>query len=130
MGKFLSVAKAWLGDSSGRHPLFAAALVTVACVLAADQRPWSGLAAAVVAGWLGTACATWRRGIAWLAFGIIAAGVFILRDNARQTAEETLLALPGGIEAAILLEDGRGGGRVWSAPAVLSGGVHAGRARV
>jgi ComEC/Rec2-related protein len=126
MATFLSVAKTWLKDSSGRHPLFAAALVTVACVLDADARPWLGLAAALVAGCLGTACSTWCRGLVWLTCGIIATGVFMMRDHTRRMAEETLLALPGGPMEARLLEDGRGGGRTWSAPAVLLEGGHSG----
>jgi ComEC/Rec2-related protein len=126
MGKCVSVVRAWLENSSGRHPLFAAALVTVACVLAADTEPWLGLAAVAISALVGRACASWRRGFAWLVCGIIAAGVFTLRNNARRMAEETLTALPGGPAEARLLEDGRGGGRAWSAPAVLRGGSHAG----
>jgi ComEC/Rec2-related protein len=126
MGKSMSVAKAWLKNSSGRHPLFTAALVTVACVLAAQSQPWLGLAAAGILALLGTASASWRRGVAWLLCGGIAAGVFTMRNNARRMAEETLTALPGGLAEAGLLEDGRGGGRIWSAPAVLRSGGHAG----
>ena len=126
MGKSLSVVKAWTRDSTGRHPLFAAALVTVACVIAADAMSWLGLAAAVISALLGTACATWRRGLAWFVCGGLAAGVFTMRTNARRMAEETLMALPGGVMEARLLEDGRGGGRIWSAPAVLRSGGHAG----
>lgn len=122
MGKFLSVAKTWLKDASGRHPLFAAALVTVACVLAADASPWLGLAAPLVAAWLGTACSSWRRALAWLSCGIITTGVFMMRDNARRMAEKTLLALPGGPMEARLMEDGRGGDKIWAAPAILLDG--------
>ncbi len=126
MGKCVSVAKVWLSDSSGRHPLFAAALVTVACVLAAETEPWLGLAVAGILALLGTARASWRRGMAWLLCGALAAGVFTMRNNARRIAEETLTTLPGGPMEARLLEDGRGGGRIWSAPAVLRSGNHAG----
>lgn len=126
MGKSQSMVKEWLRNASGRYPLFAAALVTVACVLAAEAEPWLGLAAAGVMALLGTACGSWRRGLAWLACGALAAGVFTARKNTRRLAEETLMALPGGRTEARLLEDGRGGGPFWSAPAVLRGGDHAG----
>jgi competence protein ComEC len=120
------MAKTWLRNSSGRHPLFAAALVTVACVLAANVIPWMGLATAGIFALLGTACSSWRRGMAWLVCGGLAAGVFTVRNNTRRMAEETLMALPGGVMESRLLEDGRGGGRVWSAPAVLRRSDHAG----
>jgi ComEC/Rec2-related protein len=126
MGKFLSMVKAWLLGSSGRHPLFATALVTVACVLAAETEPWLGLAAAGVMALLGAVCGSWRRGLAWFVCGALAAGVFTTRNNARRMAEETLMTLQGCRMEARLLEDGRGGGQFWSAPAVLRGGGHTG----
>jgi ComEC/Rec2-related protein len=126
MGKSLSVVKAWLAHAGGRHPLFAAALVTMACVIAAEISPWLALAVTGACTLSGAACVSWRAGLAWLLCGAIAAGVFTLRNDARRMAEETLLALPGGQAEARLLEDGRGGGEIWSAPAVLRGGGHAG----
>jgi ComEC/Rec2-related protein len=126
MGKSLSVVKAWLRNSAGRHPLFAAALVTVACVLAAESGPWSALAAAGISAMLGAAISSWRAGMAWCLCGTLAAGGFMLRNESQQMAEQTLVALTGGVAEARLLEDGGGGGMVWSAPAVLRGGQYAG----
>lgn len=126
MARFRSLAARWLRVCCDRHPLFASALVTVAAVLAAELQPWCGFAAAGALGMLGAACGSWRRGLAWLACGAVAAGVFTSRTSARQMAEEKLLALPGGLMEARLMEDGRGGGRAWAATARLRGGDHHG----
>ena len=46
MGRCMTAVRTWLRDVCGRHPLFAAALVTVAAVAAADADPlWGALAA-------------------------------------------------------------------------------------
>jgi len=122
MGKLMSVAGTWLRGSSARHPMFAAALVTVVSVLAAEVMPWLGFAMALLCAVLGAACGSWRRGLAWLCCGMLAASVFVSRKHTQRIAEETLIALGGDTVEARLLEDGRGGGTLWSAPAVLRSG--------
>ncbi len=126
MGNKGSAAGAWLRLFSGRHPMFAAAVVAVASVAAADAWPWCGLAAAVFFAVLGVACGSWQRGLVWLACGATAAGVFIWRGTAQEAAGQALMALPGTVMEARLLEDGRGSGRYWAAPARLLSGTHAG----
>ena len=122
MGTSLSVARGWLRDSSARHPMFAAALVSVASVIAADVSPWLGFLIAGVFALIGMAYASRWRGMAWFICGGIAAVVFVSRAHTQQLAEKNLLAQEGGTMEAYLLADGRGSGMTWSAPAKLRGG--------
>jgi len=122
MEKHLSMTGAWLRDFSGRHPMFAAAVVAAACVLAADAHLWWGFLAAAVFALTATACGAWARGLAWLVCGGIAVGVFAWRDGSRARAEAEFALAQGTWLEARLLEDGRGRGRYWAAPArVLDG---------
>ena len=83
MRKIASGMSGWVRGCCGRHPLFAAALVAAACVSAADQQLWAGLAAAGVLGAAGAAIAGWRSGLAWALCGWLAAGGMAWRDGAR-----------------------------------------------
>jgi len=122
MRKIASGMSGWVRGCCGRHPLFAAALVAAACVSAADQQLWAGLAAAGVLGAAGAAIAGWRSGLAWALCGWLAAGGMAWRDGARQAAERELLGSAGGWARASLQQDGQGNGRHWSAPACLLAG--------
>ena len=66
--------------------MFAAALVTVASVIAADVWPWLGFVTAVILGLLGMICASRRRGLAWLVCGGLATGIFVSRANTQRLA--------------------------------------------
>jgi ComEC/Rec2-related protein len=110
------------GGFCGRHPLFAAALVAVACVAAAELRfGWVWPLAILLA-----ALGGWLRGpktaLAWLACGMAAAIVLHVRTTGRKSLETRLLGSPGGVRTARLLEDPRGGGILWNATARLRGG--------
>lgn len=126
MENSVSMSGAWLWDFSRRHPLFAAALVAVACVLAADVHAWWGLAVAAACALTAAGCGVWRHGLAWLVCGGIAVGVFTWRDGSRARAEAEFAIAPGAFLEARLLEDGRKGGRYWAAPARLLDGPQAG----
>ncbi|MEY3895383.1 MAG: hypothetical protein RLZZ214_902, partial [Verrucomicrobiota bacterium] len=122
MGKVRSSTRKFCG----RHPLFLAALVAAGCVLAAD---WKWSAGLVLAGLLGTAggwVKHWRVGLAWLACGGIAVGVFTWRNEARKAEERALLQSVGGEMRGRVLKDGKGGGGYWVAPAMLLTGPQAG----
>lgn len=126
MGRCITAARIWLRDSCGRHPLFAAALVTVAGVAGADGDPrWGALAVALCAT-AGLICCGWRHALAWLLCGGLAVGVFSWRERAREHAQTELLDSSGGGTNARVLEDGRGSERYWNAPARIIGGSHAG----
>lgn len=122
MGKAISMTGAWLCALSRRHPLFVAALVAVACVLAADAHAWWGLVVAAACALTASACGAWRHGLSWLVCGGIAVGVFTWRDGTRARAEAEFANTPAAILKARLLEDGRKGGRYWAAPARLLDG--------
>jgi ComEC/Rec2-related protein len=122
----MTAVRTWLRDICGRHPLFAAALVTVAAVAAADADPlWGALAVALCAT-AGLVGCGWRHALAWLLCGGLAAGVFTWREDARERAEVEMLASRGGWTTARVLEDGRGNERFWHAPARIVDGEHAG----
>ena len=113
----------WLRGCCHRHPLFAAALVAAACVVAADWRPAAGLLAGAVLAAAGGWTVGWRSGVAWALCGWLAVGGLAWREGKRRAAARELLASPGGLVQARLLQDGQGGGRSWSAPArLLAGG--------
>ncbi|MCU0777134.1 MAG: ComEC/Rec2 family competence protein [Akkermansiaceae bacterium] len=115
-----------LRDGSGRHPLFAAALVTVAGVAAADMGlPWGLLAVSLCVA-TGLICGGWRQALTWFVCGGLAVGVFTWRESSRERAETELLASRGGLTTARMLEDGRGNERFWHAPAKITAGPHAG----
>jgi competence protein ComEC len=110
----------------GRHPMFAAALVAAASVAAADWKLVAGMAALGILAALGFLRVGWRFGTAWLLAGAVALGVFAWRDGSREAAERALLKTPEQWCRARVLEDARGGGRFWVAPAELLDGAHAG----
>ena len=111
-----------LGRGATRHPLFAAALVCVICVLAADAQPAWGVAAAVSAGITGAWSGGWRRGLSWLICGCAAGATLLARDHSQRRLEAEFKTAPGGAFTARILEDVRGGGHFWSAPARLCSG--------
>lgn len=96
-------------------------MVTVICVLAADQSWLAGwlavVACSVLGGWLGNR----RRAIAWLLCGVVAVGVFLEREASREQAEKGLMD-QGGLIRAKLLADAKGDDGFWSAPAKLEAG--------
>ena len=115
-----------LGRWVGRHPLFAAALVTVTCVAVADfHLGWAFLAGMGFAG-VGVLCRGWRCGVFWLLCAWLAVGNFTWRKDAQKAAELAIPGGPGGWETARVLEDGRGNERFWVAPAKLLEGANAG----
>ena len=126
MGRCMTAARTWLRDFCGHHPMFAAALVTVAGVAAADADPLWGVLAVVVCTMAGLIFCVWRHALAWLLCGGLAVGVFTWRERARERAETELLASRGAWTTARVLEDGRGNGSYWQAPARIIGGSHAG----
>ena len=109
-----------------RHPLFVAALVAAGCVGAASWNLTAGLALAVLLGILGGRFGSWKTGLAWGLCGMLAVGVFTGRNDARQTAEQVLLAHPGGEMQGRVLKDAKGGGDFWSAPVSLTTGPRPG----
>lgn len=114
--------RGWWQGFVARHPLFAAAMLTAACVALADGWLWWGFAAAVLAGCLGWALAGWKRGVSWLMLAGVAVGVFSLREGARETAEREMLDSPAHAVAARVLEDAKGGEGFWMAPARITEG--------
>jgi competence protein ComEC len=126
MGTGMSASRVWLGAIQARHPLFVAALVAVAGVIATDHHPAWGLAVVFACGVAAATCGAPLRALTWLACGGVAVGVFTWRDGARNRAEDGLLLSRGGMVVARLLEDGKGSGRTWSAPARIVEGPHAG----
>ncbi len=113
---------AWLDGCVRRHPLFCAALVTVLCVLAARLHPAWGVLAAAACGALGWAVGTRQRTSAWLACGLIAVAVFVLRDAARIPLESVAGSHAGLPARGKVLEDARGSERYWVAPVKLASG--------
>lgn len=117
-----SAARLARGRFEGRHPLFLAALVAAATVVAADFRWWAGLLAVVFLASLGAIRSGWRCGLLWCVVGMAALVVFLVRTNGRNSAEMVLVSSPHGEVAARLLKDGDGSERSWVAPARLLGG--------
>jgi ComEC/Rec2-related protein len=115
-------AAAWLAAFHGRHPLFVAALVTVACVLAAQAGPWWGGGVVIACALCGAACGMRGAALAWFGCGFIAVAVFIMRDATRQQAESALASIASGsMVRGRVLEDAKGNDRYWAAPVKLLG---------
>ncbi len=109
-----------------RHPLFAAALVAVAAVLAAEWQPAAGLTVAIFLGLGGGVCLGWRAAVGGCLAGLTATGCYIWRVDARNAAEHDLLKMASGPMHARILKDARATADFWSAPAILLGGPQAG----
>ena len=114
------------GAFCGWHPLLLAALVAAASVAAAERGLAAGLVTAVLLALAGGFLRGWRVALSWGFCGWLAAGMFIWRNEARNSAGRDLLASAAGEMQAEVLKDGKGGVNFWSAPAVLLGGRHAG----
>lgn len=117
----ISAMKDRTGKFSGRHPLFAVACVAVCAVVAADWHWALGGLVALIGGGIGWFAGKPGRGIAWLACGLVAVGVFAVRNDGRLRAESGLVDTGGRYEAVILANAKGGPGR-WSAPARISEG--------
>jgi len=105
-----------------KHPLFVMAMVTVACVAAADLHAGWGVAVGVLLGGTGFLLKGWKHGLAWLICGWIAVGGYVWRNEFRQSAEQSLLAAAGGEMRGKVLADGKGS-RFWAAPVRLESGA-------
>lgn len=105
--------------------MFVAALVTAACVAAAGNF-WLALGLGVGCGIFGGWVSGWKTGVAWLACGWIAVGVFTWRTESRLADERELLKFSGGEMQGRLLADASGSERFWSGPAVLENGPRPG----
>ncbi len=119
-------ARAWLLCCVRHHPLFAAAVVAAAGVLAENFHPFGGWAAAVVIAGAGCMAVGWRTGMVWLLCGCWAVGGFVWREEIRRAAEQQLLDSPGARVSARVLKDAQGTDRFWSAPVRLTAGGRAG----
>jgi ComEC/Rec2-related protein len=116
------------GKSAGfyeRHPLFVIAMVVVACVAVADQKLAWGAAVAVLLGFCGGFLKGWRHGLAWTICGWVAIGGYVSRNEFRKSAEQALIASPGGDMRGRVLAGGKGE-RFWMAPVVLQTGPQEG----
>ncbi|MES2995734.1 MAG: ComEC/Rec2 family competence protein [Verrucomicrobiota bacterium] len=110
-----------LGRFGRHHPLFIAALMTVAAVTAARTgAEWIApvLGLSIACGWL---LWNWRGAVACAACVLVAAGVFTVRTNSRDYDERTLLARRGGHASGRLCDDARGGGGRWQGIVRLNG---------
>jgi competence protein ComEC len=115
-----------LAACCGRHPLFFAALVAAACVLV-TPRGWPlALGLAALCGMAGGLLRNRLTGLAWLACGCLASGIYSVREAARTTAEQSLLASGGGEIHGQVLKDAKGKGELWSAPVALLDGPQPG----
>lgn len=95
--------------------LLCAAVVAVMCVMVGDGFPLAGCALALLFGvaagfWLG-----WWRGLAFMLAGLVATLVLHVRKSATDHAQTILLEKSEARVVARLLEDARGGDRVWVA---------------
>jgi competence protein ComEC len=126
MGRRITAARTWLRENCGRHPMFAAALVTVAGVAAADTGAQWGFLTVLLCAAAGLGCGVWHHALAWCLCGGLAVGVFNWREREREHAETELLKQQGGWTHARLLEDGRGNERYWNAMAKITEGAHSG----
>jgi hypothetical protein len=116
----------WLSDRIGRRPLFAAALVAMAGVLAVEGGMWVAVAVVFVAGLFGGWFGSWRRGLAWFLCAVVAAGVLAWKLE-RQRNFERLMSNAGAASLSVrLLEDSDGGERFWWAKARILEGPHEG----
>lgn len=107
------------GDFCKRHPLFAAALVAAACVVAASWNFPIALALAVLFSLAGKLVIGLRVGLAWLLCGWLAAAVFTVRTAGREAAQNALLAAPPAEMTGRALADAQGRGQIWRVPAIL-----------
>ena len=99
-----------------RHPLFVAAMLSVACVVASSHLPFAGFAVAVAAGLAGTWQFGWKPGVSFLMCGLLSVSWFLWRDARRAHQERELAALEGVVPVkvgAVLLADAKGGGHRW-----------------
>lgn len=117
-----SAARFTPGRFEGRHPLFLAAVVASATVVAADLRWWAGVSVLAILAALGMLRIGWRCGLLWAAAGAVAFGVFICRTHGRNSAQQALISSPHAAVTARLLKDGDGSERFWVAPARLLDG--------
>lgn len=126
MRKWFRGWQGWAGAFCSMHPLFMAALVACGCVLVAEWNAAAGVGAGLLFGLAGCFLAGRRMGLAWLACGVVAVGVFTWRNESRIAEEKSLLETPGGVMEGRVLTDAKGYETRWTAPAVLLTGKHAG----
>ena len=126
MRMILSGIRAWLNDRIGRRPLFAAAMLAMAGVLAVGGGLWTPVAVAIAAGLIGCWCGTCRRGLVWLLCAATAARVLAWRLDRRQNFERVLSHSGGANLTVRLLEDSDGGEGFWWAKALVLEGPHEG----
>lgn len=118
--------RGWVAAFYARHPLFVVALVAAACVAVAQRDFTAALVLGALCGVAGKFLGGWRSGLAWMACGWLAAGVFSQRTTTRDAAERALLASAAGEMQGRVLKDARSSGQVWRAPARLLNGDQAG----
>jgi competence protein ComEC len=118
----IPAARSWLHRFSGRHPLFVAAVVCAAAVIAWNHHWLAGCSVPFACAWAAWKWSGARRALLWLATGAVSLTVFHTRTAYRDEAERVLLASPHGPAGARILKDAEGGERAWAAPARLIGG--------
>lgn len=118
-----------IGDALRRgcagHPMFAVALATAGCVVAASHGwMWGWLMGGVVAG-VAYLTIGWRVALAWMMCGWLAVVVYGVRDGERSEAEKQLVGVAASVVKGRVVKDARGD-RYWAAPVKLLDGAHAG----
>ena len=95
----------WLNDRTGRRPLFAAALVAMAGVLAVEGGLWVAVAVVFVAGLFGVWFGSWRRGLAGFLCAVVAAGVLAGVDDVLDDVldESDVLGVALEVDAGVVL---------------------------
>lgn len=121
--------RGWRVGAAGfcaRHPLFMAAMVACGCVFVADWNFPAGVGFALLLGLAGGYVAGWRTGLGWVLCGMLAVGVFTERNEARIAEERSLLENGSGEMEGRVMKDAKGYEGLWTAPACLLTGAHAG----
>ncbi len=115
-----------LAEFRSRHPLFVAALVASAGVVAADRSMTAAVIVGLLVAIVGYRAGGWKTGVFWIFCAWFSAAGYLLRNDGRVTAERVLLDFPGGEIQGKALEDATGSERFWSAPVVLASGPRPG----
>ncbi len=118
MKNFRAGVREWLRCRVASHPMFAAAVAVMFCVLGGSFHVWWGALAVAILSGLGFIIIGKRTGIVWGLCGGLAVVVLTVRVDSQREAERKLTGITDSVAMARILKDGKGE-HYWVAPAKL-----------